>query len=218
MTQPKLWPCLVGGKPVEARERLDIRYPFDGSLVGQVAVAGRDDLERAIDVMMKGGDPLTRHQRAEILYTARRLLAARADEFSDLIRRETGLCVRDTRYEVGRAQDVLLFAGMEALRDDGQVFSGDISPQGKGPQDIHDAGAPSKRRGDNTVQSPSQPGRPQAGAGDRLWRARYPQALGEDALIRAEVRRVAVRVRTSWLDAQRPRRADRVGGRASDQR
>ena len=131
MTQPKLWPCLVGGKPAEARARLDIRYPFDGSLVGQVAMVGRDDLERAIEIMMKGGDPLTRHQRAEILYTARRLLAARADEFSDLIRMETGLCVRETSYEVGRAQDALLFAGMEALRDDGQVFSGDISPQGK---------------------------------------------------------------------------------------
>ena len=92
LTQPKLWPCLVGGEPVETRARLDVSYPFDGSLVGQVAVVGRGELESAIDIMMKGGDPLTRHQRAEILYTARRLLAARADEFSDLIRRETGLC------------------------------------------------------------------------------------------------------------------------------
>src|SRR5262249_38735962 len=58
-------------------------------------------------------------------------LAHRAEEFADLIRRESGLCLRETRYEVGRAQDVLLFAAQEALRDDGQVFSGDVSPQGK---------------------------------------------------------------------------------------
>lgn len=38
---------------------------------------------------------------------------------------------RETRYEVGRALDVLRFAAMEALRDDGQIFSGDVSPQGK---------------------------------------------------------------------------------------
>src|SRR5690606_17126334 len=42
-----------------------------------------------------------------------------------------GLCMRETTYEVGRAQDVLMFASMEALRDDGQIFSCDISPQGK---------------------------------------------------------------------------------------
>jgi aldehyde dehydrogenase (NAD+) len=39
--------------------------------------------------------------------------------------------MKETRYEVGRAQDVLMFAALEALRDDGQIFSCDVSPQGK---------------------------------------------------------------------------------------
>ena len=39
--------------------------------------------------------------------------------------------MQETRYEVGRARDVLQFAAMEALRDDGQTFSCDVSPQGK---------------------------------------------------------------------------------------
>jgi len=39
--------------------------------------------------------------------------------------------MRETRYEVGRSQDVLQFAAMEALKDDGQIFSCDISPQGQ---------------------------------------------------------------------------------------
>ena len=62
---------------------------------------------------------------------ARALLADRSEEFAQLIRSESGLCMRETRYEVGRAQDVLQFAAMEALRDDGQIFSCDVSPQGK---------------------------------------------------------------------------------------
>src|SRR5204863_1459033 len=33
--------------------------------------------------------------------------------------------------ETGRAHDVLLFAAIESLKDDGQIFSCDISPQGK---------------------------------------------------------------------------------------
>jgi aldehyde dehydrogenase (NAD+) len=59
------------------------------------------------------------------------LLAARAEEFAQLIRWEAGLCLRETRYEVGRAQDVLQFSAMEALRDDGQIFSCDLTPHGK---------------------------------------------------------------------------------------
>jgi aldehyde dehydrogenase (NAD+) len=55
----------------------------------------------------------------------------RKEEFAQIISSESGLCMRETRYEVGRAHDVLLFAGMESLKDDGQVFSCDISPSGK---------------------------------------------------------------------------------------
>ena len=62
---------------------------------------------------------------------AKELLSASSNEFSNLIRRESGLCMRETRYEVGRTQDVLQFAAVESLRDDGQIFSCDISPQGQ---------------------------------------------------------------------------------------
>jgi acyl-CoA reductase-like NAD-dependent aldehyde dehydrogenase len=48
-----------------------------------------------------------------------------------LITSETGLALREGRYEVGRTLDVLRFAAMEALRDDGQIFSCDVSAQGK---------------------------------------------------------------------------------------
>jgi aldehyde dehydrogenase (NAD+) len=41
------------------------------------------------------------------------------------------LCLKDTQYEVGRASDVLLFAANQALVDDGQVFSCDLTPHGK---------------------------------------------------------------------------------------
>src|SRR5213075_2879631 len=69
--------------------------------------------------------------RSQILERARQLLETRSVEFARLIAGESGLCLRETRYEVGRALDVLRFASMEALRDDGQIFSCDISPQGK---------------------------------------------------------------------------------------
>ena len=124
-------PCYIGGKAVTSETLLDVIYPYTGEIVGQVCMVGQPELERAITSMRAGGDPLTRHQRFEILDSARRLLGERADEFANLIRSESGLCMRETRYEVGRAQDVLQFASMEALKDDGQVFSCDVTPRGK---------------------------------------------------------------------------------------
>jgi len=43
----------------------------------------------------------------------------------------SGLCRKDSLYEVGRASDVLLFAANQALVDDGQVFSCDLTHHGK---------------------------------------------------------------------------------------
>ncbi|MEE2888725.1 MAG: aldehyde dehydrogenase family protein [Planctomycetota bacterium] len=131
MTQLKPWPCYIAGKPVVTDDLLDVTYPFDGSVTAQVSLVGPEHLDQAIETMLHAGTPLTRHERSQVLETARQLLLARADEFADLIRSETGLCMRETRYEVGRSQDVLQFAAMEALKDDGQVFSCDITPHGK---------------------------------------------------------------------------------------
>ena len=63
-------------------------------------------------------EPLTRYERSRILNRTRELLEARREEFANLITQEAGLCLRETRYEVGRACDVFTFAAMEALRDE----------------------------------------------------------------------------------------------------
>jgi len=124
-------PSYIAGKPAPNGRRLEVRYPYTGEVIGSVATVGAEELETAIATTLRGGTPLTRYERYEILDRTRRMLLERRDEFAELIRLESGLCVRETTYEVGRAQDVLMFASMEALRDDGQIFSCDISPQGK---------------------------------------------------------------------------------------
>ena len=59
------------------------------------------------------------------------LIAERREEIARGITLESGLCLKDTLYEVGRASDVLLFAANQALVDDGEVFSCDLTPHGK---------------------------------------------------------------------------------------
>jgi aldehyde dehydrogenase (NAD+) len=80
---------------------------------------------------LKGGKKLSRYDRYSILEKTRQLLTERKEEFAKIISAESGLAIREARYETGRAHDVLLFAGMESLKDDGQIFSCDISPNGK---------------------------------------------------------------------------------------
>ena len=124
-------PSYVAGEAVQTDDRLDVFDPYRGELVGRVAKLDRSHLDALIDSGLTHTTELTRYDRCEILQRARQLLGERKDEFAHLIRREAGLCMRETRYEVGRAQDVLQFAAMETLRDDGRVFSCDVSPQGK---------------------------------------------------------------------------------------
>lgn len=124
-------PSYLAGRAFSGGERLEVRYPYTNEVIGTVATVGGAELESAINSALTAGQPLSRYERYEILDRARRMLLERREEFAELIRLESGLCVRETTYEVGRAQDVLMFAAMEALRDDGQIFSCDISPQGK---------------------------------------------------------------------------------------
>jgi phosphonoacetaldehyde dehydrogenase len=122
---------LVAGKPITTGESLAVRSPYDGSLTGTVVQATRTDTEAAIAAALAFRDTPTRYQRAEILEHTRAALEARREEFARTISSEAGLALREARYEVGRTIDVLRFAAMEALRDDGQIFSCDVSAQGK---------------------------------------------------------------------------------------
>jgi phosphonoacetaldehyde dehydrogenase len=121
----------IAGEKV-ARDRLiEVRHPYDGALVATVPKASVDDVRRALAIARAYRATLTRHERYRILMKAGEIVASRRDEIARLITLESGLCLKDTRYEVGRASDVLLFAANQALVDDGQVFSCDLTAHGK---------------------------------------------------------------------------------------
>jgi len=123
--------CYLAGQPLTSGPPLAIRNPYTGRIVGQVSMACRADTESAILHALQAPRNLSRLDRHNILDRACRSLANRLEEFAHLITDESGLCLRETRYEVGRALDVLRFAASEALRDDGQVFAADVSPNGR---------------------------------------------------------------------------------------
>ena len=124
-------PCYVAGKPVTSGPELTVKSPYNGAVVGSVTMAVQANTDEAIATARAFKDTPSRYQRSMILEKARTALEGRREEFAQLIASEAGLCIREGRYETGRALDVLRFASIEALRDDGQIFSCDVSPQGK---------------------------------------------------------------------------------------
>jgi len=124
-------PALIGGAEVWGERRVDVRSPYTGEVVGSVPRLGRAEVTAVLDAAAGTTFDLSRHERATILNGIADRLRAEEDGFARLITAEAGLCLKDTTYELRRAQDVFRFAAGEALRDDGQVFACDTSANGK---------------------------------------------------------------------------------------
>lgn len=121
----------IAGEKVSRDRVIEVKHPYNGKIVATVPKATLDDVRRALRIARDYRSTLTRHDRYRILMKAGELVAQRRDEIARLITLESGLCLKDTQYEVGRASDVMLFAANQALVDDGQVFSCDLTAHGK---------------------------------------------------------------------------------------
>jgi aldehyde dehydrogenase (NAD+) len=121
----------IAGEKVSHDRVMEVRHPFDGRLVGTVPKASLEDVKRALQIARGFKSTLTRHERYKILMKTGAIVASKRDDLARLITLESGLCLKDSQYEVGRASDVLLFAANQALIDDGEVFSCDLTAHGK---------------------------------------------------------------------------------------
>ncbi len=121
----------IGGERITRERVIEVLDPWSGQCIGSVPRATVEDVRRAFQIAREFRPTLTRHDRSALLLRAATLLRTRAEEAAALITLESGLCLRDSAYEVGRVCDVLTFAAVEALRDDGQAFACDLTPHGK---------------------------------------------------------------------------------------
>jgi phosphonoacetaldehyde dehydrogenase len=110
---------------------IEVFNPFTASVIGSVPKATLDEVRRAIAIAHAYRSRLTRFERSNILNKTAALVRERSAAIAQLISAESGLCIKDALYEAGRVADVLGFGANEALRDDGQIFSCDLTPHGK---------------------------------------------------------------------------------------
>jgi len=124
-------PMRIAGRKVEAEGVIEVRYPWDDSVIGTVPAGTAEHAREAFAIAAAYEPKLTRYDRQRILLKAAELIVARKEELAQLITLELGISKADSYYEVGRAYDVYTLAGQLCIQDDGEIFSCDLTPHGK---------------------------------------------------------------------------------------
>ncbi len=128
---------LIGGEWRGSDDVLEVRFPYDGSVVGAVSMASRQDMQEALAAAERGYE-LTRalpsHQRSQILQNMVSLLRGRFDEVVEAMILEGGKNRKTAVGETTRALETLKIASEEARRMGGEVFSIDWTAAGENRQ------------------------------------------------------------------------------------
>ena len=110
---------------------IQVFNPYTEELIGTVPKATLEEVRHTFATAHAYAPSLSRFERAAILNRAAALISQRLNDVAQLITAESGLCIKDALYEAGRVSDVLLFGANEVLKDDGQIFSCDLTHHGK---------------------------------------------------------------------------------------
>ncbi len=124
-------PYLVAGDWRTGDGVLEVRSPYDQSVVAEVGVPTDDDVEEALSRAAEAF-PETRklpaHARAEALVQISRRIAERVDEAAELIAREGGKPLKWARVEANRAVSTFRWAAEEVRRGLGELQRLDADP------------------------------------------------------------------------------------------
>lgn len=124
---------LIDGKQVSSSKLMEVRSPYDGTVIDTVPMADSSHVESALAAAAKVADMMRRttgYQRSQWLRKAATLLASRVDEFAPLISKEEGKILAESRAEVARAAETLDLSADEAKRIAGEQIPLDGSSIG----------------------------------------------------------------------------------------
>ncbi len=125
------FPCLICGRPARTSRSVEVRSPYDNSVVATVHRAGAAEIERAISGAT-GSFAATRAlpswKRAEVLERVSAAIVARTEELARTIALEAGKPIKTARLEVGRAAFVFKVAAEEGKRIYGELVPLDWLP------------------------------------------------------------------------------------------
>ncbi len=98
----------LAGQWVDKSDRIEVRNPYDGTVVDTVPKADLGDVDRALNGAVDGARvmrELPGYERSKILRRAAELLGQRIDKLGRLISTEEGKTLAEGVFEVSRARD-----------------------------------------------------------------------------------------------------------------
>ncbi len=131
----KRWGFPLRGKWVSTDDVLEVRSPFDGSLVAEVSRPSAEHAEEAALAAVSGFAAtrmLSSYERSRILTEVSAGILERAEELARALSLEAGKTIRDARVEVTRASNTFKVASEEAKRIGGEFISLDWIPGSDG--------------------------------------------------------------------------------------
>ena len=115
----------MDGRWIEDGDVLDVRSPFNGTVVGRITQARRQDAEAAIAAAVKAFGTTRRlpaFERQRVLRRVSQSISERRDEFARTIVQEAGKPIKLARNEVDRAIFIFTVAAEEATRINGEYL------------------------------------------------------------------------------------------------
>ena len=115
-------------------ETITVRSPYDDSVIGEIPAMTAADVDVAVAKAKQAlhDQPLPLWKRADILDKAAARLAARRDEFAEIIAKEAAKPIKTARVEAERAVGTFQFAAAEARKLGGEMIPLDAIPAGEG--------------------------------------------------------------------------------------
>jgi acyl-CoA reductase-like NAD-dependent aldehyde dehydrogenase len=123
----------LAGNWVDTPKKLEVKNPFDNTVIDTVPRADGGDLEKALAFAERGAKvmaKLSSYERWKILRKAADLMAARNEELGQLISKEEGKIIAEGRGEASRAVETIMGSAEEAKRIHGETVPLDADPTG----------------------------------------------------------------------------------------
>ncbi len=121
----------IGGEIVFTDDVIEVKYPYTDEVIGTVPAGKAEHAARAFEIAANYKSKLSRYERSQILQRAGELIGEKRDYLAKWLTLELGICHQHAIYETKRAQDVYQFAAQQAMNDDGEIFSCDLTHNGK---------------------------------------------------------------------------------------
>ncbi len=122
---------LIGGKWTAGEKTIDVKNPYDDSLVDTVPQGTPKDVDRALATAQEGfaiNRSMPSHRRIEILKNAANLMEKRFEDLARTIATEGSKTIQEARKEVGRAINTMTISAEEARRITGETLPFDSAP------------------------------------------------------------------------------------------